>query len=293
MFNGLIEMIKNNVTFESEGDKIAGVLFMPEMDKPFPVLIICHGSFEFKENYFELCEFLSANGIAALAIDMHGHGESEGDRFNVNIREWVEDIRAAIDFLEANPKINHDMIGAFGLSSGGTAILEAALVEPRLKALITLDATVRTTLSFSEKCVFRILNSLGWIKKKITKRDLRVSLMSSFEDVQVAVDPEINQKFRDEPLIVEALSSFPFPGATQFFIVNTIKRVNKIAIPTLVLHGAEDQLDPPETAQMLYDALTCEKELHIIPDNGHVGHLDKQKQSVIDLTVEWLQKYLV
>lgn len=70
--------------------------------------------------------------MAALAFDMHGHGQSEGERFHVNMREWMADIRAAIDFLESHPRVDGSRIDAFGFSSGGTAILEAALVELRI-----------------------------------------------------------------------------------------------------------------------------------------------------------------
>src|SRR5438094_78027 len=98
------------------------------MNQRAPVLIICHGAGEFKENYFELCELLAGRGVATLAIDMHGHGQSAGERFYVTMRQWVADVQAAIDFLLTHPKIDGKKIGAFGLSSGGTAILEAAVI---------------------------------------------------------------------------------------------------------------------------------------------------------------------
>jgi pimeloyl-ACP methyl ester carboxylesterase len=69
--------------------------------------------------------------------------------------------------------------------------------------------------------------------------------------------------------------------------VNTIERVSRITIPTLVLWGEDDQLDPPETARLLYDALICKKQLHIIPGNGHVGHLDRNRGQVFTLTANW------
>ncbi len=71
-----------------------------------PALIICHGAGEFKENYFELCELLAGRGVATLAIDMHGHGQSGGERYCVNMQQWVADIQAAIDFLLTHPKID-------------------------------------------------------------------------------------------------------------------------------------------------------------------------------------------
>jgi len=227
-----------------------------------------------------------------LAIDMHGHGQSEGERYHVDMCEWVGDVRAAVDFLVNRPQVDGNRIGAFGLSSGGTAILEAALVEPRLKALISLDGTVRNTFGFAETLVFQLLILAGSVKKLLTRQDLRFSLMRMAGGIHVASDPEVNQKLVTDPRIVEAYSSFPLPGAAQCFFVDTLKHVGSITAPTLVLHGADDQLDPPKSAQLLYDALTCEKQLHIIPGNGHVGHMDRHKDRVMELTADWALKHL-
>src|SRR3954468_14982702 len=146
--NALMKTSREHVKFTSLGDELRGVLFIPDAGGPLPTLIVCHGAGEFKENYFEMCEYLGANGIASLALDMHGHGESGGERYFVSMKEWTPDIRAAIDFLSSHQRTRGGAIGAFGLSSGGTAILEAAMVDHRLKALIALDATVRSSLPF-------------------------------------------------------------------------------------------------------------------------------------------------
>ena len=133
---------------------------------------------------------------------------------------------------------------------------------------------------------------MGKIKKLLTGQDLHFSLMSMAGGIHVASDPEINQKLVTDPRIVEVYSSFPLLGAAQCFFVDTLKRVGRITAPTLVLHGQDDQLDPPKSAQLLYDALTCEKQLYIIPGNGHVGHMDRHKDRVMELTADWALKHL-
>jgi len=278
---------KETVHLRSLGDALAGVLFLPDTSKRCAVLIICHGAGEFKENYFELCELLATRGVATLAIDMHGHGQSAGERFYVNMCQWVADIQAAIDFLLTHPMIDGKRIGAFGLSSGGTAILEAAMVDERLKALVALDATVRNSLPLAMSVPLKILVFLGRIKKFFTKQDLRIPLAKMSGGMHLASDPDLDKKLQSDPRALAAYNSFPFPGAAQAFFVNTIKRVSKIAIPTLVLWGEDDKVDPPETARLLFAALTCKKRLHIIPGNGHAGHLDRHKDKVFSLTADW------
>jgi alpha-beta hydrolase superfamily lysophospholipase len=274
------------------GDNLAATLFLPEGNLPAPVLIICHGAGEFKENYFELCETLSARGVATLAVDMHGHGGSAGTRYHVDMRQWVADIQAAIDFLLTQPRVDGGRIAAFGLSSGGTAILEAALVEPRLKSLVALDATVRNSMPLPLTLIIKSFVLLGKLTKWITRRDLRVPL-AKLGGFKVASDPELNRRLQSDPKAVAAFMSFPFPGGEEAFFVDTLRRVSGIKAPTLVLWGEDDKLDPPETARLLYEALSCKKQLNIIPGNGHVGHLDRNKAEVFALTGDWILRTLL
>lgn len=286
-------MRKTDVSFLSGPDTISGTLFIPNADIPLPALIICHGALDFKENYFDLCEYLAGKGIASLAIDMHGHGASGGKRFHVNMKDWVLDIRRAIDFLEQMPGINGNSIGVFGLSSGGTAILEAALLDSRIHCIITLDATVRNALSRAEHLGMNILIAVGRIKRLITKEDLRLSMVGLFKKVEVASDPQVNRRWKENPKVLEMWSAFPVPGATPSLIVDTIKRVHLITVPTLVMHGEDDKVDPVETAHLLFGALRCVKRLCIVPGNGHLGHMDRNKNVVMELTVDWALSHLV
>jgi len=164
-------MIQENLSYTSLGDPVAAALFLPAGPGPHPALVACHGALAFKENLFELCEYLANQGLACLAPDMHGHGESGGERYHVEMRQWTPDVRAALDCLSADPRIDANRLGAFGHSSGGTAVLEAALAEPRLKAIISLDATVRNSLEPMESIGIGALNWAGRVKKALTRRN--------------------------------------------------------------------------------------------------------------------------
>lgn len=287
-------MRRQKVAISFGHEKVAGVLFKDRSSSktPLPCLVICHGAFEYKENFFELGQYLSDQGRGALVIDMPGHGESTGERFHINIDLWVRSIRAAIDWITDQPEIDHNRIGAFGFSSGGTAVFEAALADKRLKALITLDATVRNYLDPWDTLTFKTLNAVGILKKKITGSDLRLKLVHVLHNARVAHDPKVNQSIISDPKMIEAYAAFPLPGATPCAFVDTIKRLNAISAPTLVIHGQDDHIDPPDTASMIFNTLTCEKSLEFLPQSGHCGHLDTQKDKMMQLTAQWASKHL-
>jgi uncharacterized protein len=281
-----------SVSFQSLAAEIQGLFVHAFGEGKRPVLIVCHGAGEFKENYFEMASSLARRGISCLLLDMHGHGASGGALYHVSMREWVADLIAALDYLGGRADVDPRRIGAFGLSSGGTAILEAAVIDPRLRALVTLDATVMNTLPLSATIAIAFFSMLGYLKRLLTGDDLRISIVKLLDEVSLASDPAINAKLRVDPGKLNAFKNFPLPGAAQAFFVNTIRRVPKITTPTLVIWGEDDQLDPVTTAHALHAALACEKQLEIIAGNGHVGHLDRNRARVFDLTAEWLLKHL-
>jgi alpha-beta hydrolase superfamily lysophospholipase len=284
--------LDEQVCFRSHGENIVGRLRLPASDQPVPVLVICHGAGDWKENYDELCEYLGVRQLGSLALDLSGHGQSGGDRFFVDMRQWVADIRAAVDFLVAHPRVDGNRIGAFGLSSGGTAILEAALLEPRLKVLIGLSPTVRNSLPLAMSLCLRAVVLAGRLKLRLTRKHLRVPLAKLSCMPELASDPEVNRRILADPRALDALRAFPLPGAAQAFFVDTIKRVGQITAPTLVLWGEDDHLDSPKTGRLLYEALTCEKALHLVSRSGHVGHLDRNRAQVFELTADWAWEIL-
>ena len=255
------------ITLSWSPEKTASVLFRRNNAERTagPGLVICHGAFEYKENFFELATHLAEHGISALVMDMPGHGESSGERYHIDMDLWVRAIRTAVDWLEKDPEVDGKRIGAFGFSSGGTAVLEAALVDPRIKALITLDATVRNYLGFWDTLVFKLLINVGKIKRKITGRDLRLNILAELKKVTVSYDPAVNQAVISDAALVAAYSHFPLPGAAATAFVDTIKRIHKIAAPTLVLHGEEDQVDPPDTARVISIPSPVKKPLSLFP----------------------------
>lgn len=279
---------RETVRLQSRGEWLAGELFMPVTEEHSPAIVICHGAGEFKENYFEMAEYLAQRGVGSLAIDMHGHGGSQGERYHCKMQEWVADVQAALCFLTQRPEVDSQKLGGFGVSSGGTALIEAALFDDRLKSLVLMGTTVRNSVPAVLTAFLKTLVAIGTVKRWFTKKDLRVNLMKMSGDMHFASDPEVNAKLLAHPDVQASMQNFPFPGAAEAFFVDTIKRVPAISVPTLVLWGEDDKMDPPESGRILYQALTCKKQLEIIAGNGHAGHMDRNKEKVFEFTTKWL-----
>lgn len=130
---------------------IAGVYY-PVASGQAPAMLLLHG---FERNHTEWDIFptsLQRNGIAVLAIDLRGHGEStrrltaEGPelmdfhRFTPrDYQDMLLDVEVAMDWLADQPGIDKDRIGIVGSSLGANVAMRYTLFNEDLAALVLLS----------------------------------------------------------------------------------------------------------------------------------------------------------
>lgn len=124
------------VHFKSEGNKISGILHLPDQGNP-PCVIASHGLLSSKdsEKYIAIGDRLSKEGMALLRFDFSGIGESEGKIEEDTVSRRLTDLDSAIDFI----KSRHDLSGQIGLlgsSLGGYVSLIAASKEMEVKSVV-------------------------------------------------------------------------------------------------------------------------------------------------------------
>jgi dienelactone hydrolase len=120
----LSELEYSEVFFENryEGFQLAGMLFLPEGDGPFPAAIIIHGSGTSRRNsvwYLSVAKHLQDNGIAVLLPDKRGSEKSEGEWVGASFEELATDTLSAIEFVKDQQMFEYSTIGLVGMSQGG------------------------------------------------------------------------------------------------------------------------------------------------------------------------------
>ena len=82
---------------------------------------------------------MAEKGFITLAFDPSYTGESGGEPRNVSSPEInTEDFSAAVDFLSNQPDVNPDKIGIIGICGFGGFGLNAAAIDTRIKATVTV-----------------------------------------------------------------------------------------------------------------------------------------------------------
>jgi carboxymethylenebutenolidase len=127
-----------------------GLLYRPAGVGPFPGLVVVHGDYGLNEAVKEKARRLADRGYAVLAADLY-RGEVVTELLDAHImdRGLAEDqvlanLKAAADFLAGHPDVRADGLGIVGWDSGGGYALDAALHDPRLRAVVTCYGRLTT-----------------------------------------------------------------------------------------------------------------------------------------------------
>ena len=133
------------VTFTSEdGTQLSG-WHIPAKNQA--TVILLHGYNNNRMGMTWHAEVLARHDYGVLLYDLRGHGESGGDRRSFGWAD-VDDVVAALNFLDAQATRDSERVGILGFSIGGQIALRATADTNRLHAVIADDpsfAAIRDT----------------------------------------------------------------------------------------------------------------------------------------------------
>jgi dienelactone hydrolase len=133
-----------------DGVTLAATWYEPS-SRPAPAVVLVHMLGRNRRDWDALASRLASEGIGALALDLRGHGESQG--LPSDLAAMVQDVRTARRFVSTRPDAG-GRIGILGASLGATlAVIEAvddqavasvALLSPSLDYRgLRVDAAAR------------------------------------------------------------------------------------------------------------------------------------------------------
>ncbi len=156
--------MEKSVNFtNNKGNRLSGVLSIPENNFKGLIVIFAHGlgSSKESEKYKDFGRVLNEKNIGILRFDFFGHGESEGQFEDITIDEGIDDVLGAIKFVKS---LGFTKIGLVGTSFGGISSIMAATITPDLKFLgllapVTIPEEL-STLRSNDKDAARLKTSI-------------------------------------------------------------------------------------------------------------------------------------
>jgi alpha/beta superfamily hydrolase len=249
--------MKQKIFFKnSKGNKLCGILSNPASQKEKPIIILCHGFSTSKEGrtYVRLEEILNNKGISTFRFDFFGHGESEGKFEEITTFEAVDDIQNAIRFLRES---GYKKIGLVGSSFGGMASI---ITASKTNALYVL--ALKSPVS----------DYLGLVHNREDGKEIEKWREQGFIEV-AGVDGEtriLGYSFYEEAEKVKA-----------YEVAKSIK------IPTLIVHGDEDETVPIEQSKKTASLIqNCR--LEVIEGADHTYSQSEHFEKMLDLISDFI-----
>jgi alpha-beta hydrolase superfamily lysophospholipase len=245
-------------------------------------LIIIHGYGEYSGRYNELSKFLSERGISTYAIDLRGHGRSDGKRGDIGSLETVmSDINKLKKLIDNNKKVY-----ILGHSMGSLIALNYSITYPENVDGIVISSPIIDIcmeLFSRDICLEGFIPILNPILRIITPIAGSIDLGSlgsivglgnvenlTPEDMVIFThDPEMQKSHLEDPLLHGSLTintADEILKAMQF--IN--KNINKIIKPTLILYGDNDTIIDTNAVVSFYNEIpTSDKTIIEYPGYAH------------------------
>ncbi len=120
------------------------------------VILLAHGYGDNRPEWIHA--MLAKKGYGVLSWDARAHGESDGEISTVGYLE-VLDVKAALDFVLAQPDVNH--VGAWGGSMGGATLIRATAQFPEIEALFVDSSFASLSDEFDFLVPYPVINPLA------------------------------------------------------------------------------------------------------------------------------------
>lgn len=207
-----------------------------------------------------------ADAARVLALDLRGHGGSDPGPGPYSMSDLADDCRGFLETLGITRPV---VLG--GLSMGGYVVFEFYRKYPQRIAGLILAATRAGADSPEAKA--------NRDKAATTAREKGVG-----EIVETMLPKMLSPKsYQTHPELVARVRTM-MAGTSVAGVVGDLAAMRdrtdstgilaQIDKPTLILHGADDQLIPPAEAQVMGASIPNAR-LHILPDAGHLLNLEQ------------------
>ncbi len=228
-----------------------------------PLLILCHGIPRARparpnaENnnddggYAALAEQCCSLGIPVFHFNFRGTGESGG---NFDLSGWLRDLETVLHYWQQlAPGVEFFLWGF----SGGAAVCACTAPDQMLVKGVILAACPATFVP-----LFPRVN--------------RDEIIDLFREVGIIQDP--------------AFPADPRAWLESIYRLQPAEAVARLApVPLLILHGADDELIPPDQAEQLFRQAGNPKKLHLLPG---ASHQLRKHPAAVQAALDWLQDEL-
>lgn len=258
-------------------------VWLPHSGGSRAVLVNLHGLGDHSGLYPNLAQYFPARQIALYTYDLRGNGRSPGQR--AYIKSWDQyrgDLHAFLEQVRTWEP-NRPLF-LLGNSLGGLIVLDYALHSPA-----GLAGVIAAAPPLGKLGVPPVLMALGRLLSRVAPR---FSLQVGMDLTGLARDPAVVEAVLADPLFHRRGTARLSTEVTAA-ISRVQGRASELAVPVLILHGAEDRMVPPDGSREFFSKLRYpDREFREYPGGYHGLFADRDWQTVVSDVEQWLDLHL-
>lgn len=244
---------------------------------PIATMLIIHGVSEHAGRWEHVAEFFVDQGFEVHCYDQRAHGESGDGVLDIESFDlFVDDVAATI----ADIRTPGRPLVLYGHSMGGLIVTAHAQSDHDQAELVILSAPA---------LVAAVPGALKVAAKVLGRFAPKLAIPSPVEKSHLSRDPAVGEAYVADPKVY-------LKGTTRFgkLFFEAMDRaraaVNKIRVPALVIHGAEDEIVPPHASAPLAGVVTVER--RVFPGLRHEMHNEPESDEVLGFVSDWIKSKL-
>jgi len=296
--------MRREVEFPSEGVLCRGWLYVPDKLKAgtkAPAIIMANAISAIKEITLPgYAERFEKAGFVVLVFDYRHYGVSDGSPRNHLVpHEQQQDIRNGITWLRAQPEVDPNRIGGWGISLGGVHMLYVGAFDRRIKAVVS----VATGLNALEGMMGTtgLQGFLGFLNADRDKRFRTGEEATYMPAVSMPgagglmAFPEANDFYIDAmKTYAPTYENRITVESVEYLIADNSAEAVHLVAPTalLMIHGEKDVI-PPAMVRAVFEKAGEPKKL-IVLDCLHTDLYVREPwlTESADAAIEWFNRYL-
>ena len=245
--------------------------------KPWAALLLVHGLAEHSGRYEHVGAQLASAGIDTWAFDQRGFGASGGPRASVDrwsaLHDDLEERLLAVRSIDpARPLV------LYGHSLGGLIALGYVLDGRAQPDLLVLSAPA---IGADVPAWQRLL--IGSLRRVAPN----MLLSNRLDDTTLSRDPAVAVAYRADPLN-QHRSTVRFAHAALAEQQRVAESLDRLSIPTLVIHGGSDRLVPTHSSAVLDGRPSVTRRVY--PELRHESHNEPEGPQVVADVIAWVRE---
>jgi len=244
---------------------------------PWASLLLVHGLGEHSGRYEHVGEQFSAAGIDTNAFDLRGQGASDGRRGDVE--RWSvyhDDLAERLEAVRGSA--SGRLVVLYGHSMGGLIVAGYLLSDRPKPDLVVLTAPgLDSTLAAWKKVLAPLLGRMV----------PTLEIPTGIDPATLSRDRSVGERTLVDELCVK-VSTARFGAEALREQARVRVGARSIAVPTLVLHGLDDGLVPPEASGVFEGIPGVDRRTY--PALRHELHNEPEGPAILAEVVAWLRE---